>query len=223
MSIIKKIAKKVLPYRLIDTIVVIQQHNEKVKRKRFVTEKKIEALLKSSLPINLELGAGQDRGIEGWTSVDMNDKCDLNLDLTRPLPFPNNSVNIIYFSHVLEHFKYSDLVKLLGECLRILKPGGKFSAAVPNARIYIEAYHDPDNFNPDLFCRYKPAYNFNSKIDYVNYMAYMDGHHQYMFDEENIIVILKNVGFREVKLRDFDKTLDLEVRDFQSIYVQAEK
>ena len=54
-------------------------------------------------------------------------------------------------------------------------------------------------------------------------MAYMDGHHKYMFDEENIVVILEKVGFKHVMLRDFDKTLDLEVRDFQSIYVKAEK
>ena len=182
MLIIKEIAKKILPDRLIDMIIVLRQHNEKVKRDK-KNKKKIEALLKSSLPINIELGAGKDRVMKGWTSVDMNDSCDLNLDLTLPLPFPDNSVNMIYSSHVLEHFKFTDLIKLLCECLRLLKPGGKFSAAVPNARIYIDAYHCTDNFNSDLFCRHKPAYNFNSKIDYVNYMAYMDGHHQYMFDK----------------------------------------
>lgn len=222
MLIIKEIARKILPDYLMDMIIVLRQHNGKVKRDK-KNKKKIEALLKSSLPINIELGAGKDRVMKGWTSVDMNDSCDLNLDLTLPLPFPDNSVNMIYSSHVLEHFKFTDLVKLLCECLRVLKPGGKFSAAVPNARIYIDAYHCPDNFNSDLFCRYKPAYNFNSKIDYVNYMAYMDGHHHYMFDKENIIVVLEKVGFRNVRLRDFDKTLDMEVRDFQSIYVQAEK
>ena len=48
-------------------------------------------------------------------------------------------------------------------------------------------------------------------------------HHQYMFDGENIIVVLEKVGFRNVRLRVFDQTLDLEVRDYDSIYVQAEK
>lgn len=184
--------------------------------------KVIKELLKGSRPIKLELGA-EDRRMDGWTSVDMNDKCALNLDLTVPLPFPDNSVSMIYSSHVLEHFKITELFNLLNECKRILRPDGIFSASVPNARIYIEAYHSPENFNPDLFCRYKPAYNFNSKIDYVNYISYMDGHHKYMFDEENIVVILKKAGFRNVRLRDFDKTLDLEVRDYQSIYVQGEK
>lgn len=183
---------------------------------------KIKELLNGTSPIKLELGAG-DRNMEGWVSVDRSDNCELNLDLTEPIPFPDNSVSMVYSSHVLEHFTYPELIKLLEECLRILKSGGTFSASVPNARIYIEAYHSPDNFNPDLYCRHTPAYNYNSKIDYLNYMAYMDGHHKYMFDEENIIAILKKTGFRNVRLRSFDKTLDLEVRDFQTIYIQAEK
>jgi predicted SAM-dependent methyltransferase len=161
--------------------------------------------------------------MDGWTSVDMNDNCALTLNLTAPIPFPDNSVNMIYSSHVLEHFKYPELIKLLEECLRILKPGGSFSASVPNARIYLEAYYNPEGFNAEKFCGHKPAYHYNSKIDYVNYMAYMDGHHKYMFDEENIVVILERAGFKHVGLRDFDKTLDFEVRDFQSIYVQGEK
>ena len=44
-----------------------------------------------------------------------------------------------------------------------------------------------------------------------------------MFDEENIVAILKKVGFRKVRSRDFDMTLDKEGRNPQSLYVLAEK
>lgn len=94
--------------------------------------------------------------------------CDLILDLTKPIPFPDNSVEKIYSSHVLEHFYYNDLLKLLSECRRVLKPSGVFSASVPNARIYIEAYAKPESFDPAIYCRYAPAYNYNSKIDFLN-------------------------------------------------------
>ncbi len=202
----------------------LKAHN-RLKHEQLISRKNsdcIKELLKGSKPIKLELGAG-DRSMEGWTSVDMNSNCALNLNLTASIPFPDNCVSMIYSSHVLEHFTYPELTFLLKECLRILKPGGTFSASVPNARIYLEAYYSPANFRPDIFCRHTPAYNYNSKIDYVNYMAYMDNHHKYMFDEENIIVILEKAGFNHVMLRDFDKSLDLGVRNFQSIYVKAEK
>jgi len=54
-------------------------------------------------------------------------------------------------------------------------------------------------------------------------MAYMDGHHRYMFDEENILIILRKAGFRNVRLRAFDAAIDIKQRDFQSIYAYAEK
>ena len=51
----------------------------------------------------------------------------------------------------------------------------------------------------------------------------MDGHHKYMFDEENLLFLLKSKGFRNVHLREFDPDLDLEKRDFESIYAEANK
>jgi predicted SAM-dependent methyltransferase len=196
------------------------KNNAKIAEKN---RRKIDALMESNNPVKLELGADQNRGIVGWTYVDMNGQCDLTLDLLQPLPFPDNCVEMIYSSHLLEHFRYPDLINLLNECLRILKPGGIFSAAIPNARLYLEAYHNPADFDPSLFCRYEPAYHYHSKIDYVNYMAYMDGHHHYMFDEDNIDAILRKTGFKTVRPREFDKNLDMEVRNFQTIYVHCEK
>ncbi len=217
----KETIKKMLPRFVREAI---NLHN-RIRHQGLISKRNseiIKELLRGAMPIKLDLGAG-DRKMEGWTSVDRNGKCVLNLDLAAPMPFPDNSVSIIYSSHVLEHFNISELFALLNECKRILKVGGIFSAAVPNARIYIEAYQSPKDFKPEFFCRYKPAYNFNSKIDYINHMAYMDGHHKYMFDEGNLVVILKKAGFKQVRLRGFDKSLDLVARDYQSIYVQAVK
>ncbi len=201
---IRKAIEKPGPSLVSRALIYFQQYRE-AKRKAAVIAKKnkikIESLMRSPLPIKLELGAGENRGLPGWTYIDANDHCDLVLDLTQPLPFPDDSIDIIYSSHLLEHFKHTDLLRFLAECLRLLKPGGQFSAAIPNAKIYLNAYHDTDNLNPEIFCRYKPAYHYNSKIDYVNYIAYMDGQHQYMFDEENIIAILEETGFRNASLQ----------------------
>jgi len=226
MSIVNEMFNKILLSHLVNIIGLARRHYSQTQKAAKIYAKNmrtIETLLESPAPIKLELGAGENREIPGWTYADLNENCDLTLDLTQPLPFPDNSVDMIYSSHLLEHFRYPELLDLLGECLRILKPGGVFSAAVPNARLYLEAYQNPANFDPALFCRYEPAYNYNSKIDYINYMSYMDGHHNYMFDEENLNAILKKTGFKAVRLRGFDKLLDMEVRHFQTIYVYCEK
>jgi predicted SAM-dependent methyltransferase len=172
--------------------------------------------------MKIELGSFQKR--EGWTTVDLDPRADICQDLNSPLSnFKDNSIDQIYSSHLLEHFYYPDMKKLLLECLRILKPNGAFEAAVPNMRPYIEAYLRPsiDFVFPNKI--YQPAFHYFSKIDLINYMGSLDGIHRWMFDEDNLPLIISEVGFRNVKLREFKEGLDLFERREESIYVEAVK
>ncbi|GBU25056.1 glycosyl transferase [Fibrobacteria bacterium R8-3-H12] len=195
--------------------------NAKRELKRNESKMYIEKLLSSNKNIMLEVGAGEKKGDNGWTTLDINNKCDIYWDLRDGIPFPKDSVSKIYSSHFLEHLTFRECQIFLQECLRVLVPNGIFSICVPNARIYIEAYIKNEKLDDSKF--YISGFNNTTKIDYVNYMAYMDGHHKYMFDEENILCILAKAGFREVKLRCFDNLLDLEGRNFESIYAEAIK
>ncbi len=65
--------------------------------------------------------------------------------------------------------------------------------------------------------------SFKSKIEYVNYMAYMGGHHKHLFDEENLVMVLSDVGFKEVRIRQFDSGIDLESRRYETIYAEGIK
>jgi predicted SAM-dependent methyltransferase len=171
----------------------------------------------------LELGTGIIERGQGWITMDNKQSCDIKHDLCDPFPFPDNTFPNIYCSHVLEHFYYPELVELLREVYRILKAGGMFSLCVPDASIYIKAYCNPGDFKADHYCRYRRAYHFFSKIDYINYMAYMDGHHKIMFDRENLPGILRFAGFVKVRQRDFEPEVDIRKRDYESIYFLAEK
>ncbi|MCX6762600.1 MAG: methyltransferase domain-containing protein [Candidatus Moranbacteria bacterium] len=182
----------------------------------------IKRMLKIKKEIFLEIGSGEKRGINGWATIDVVNKCDIFWDLRKGIPFPENSVAKVYSSHLFEHLSFSEGQNLLSNCMRVLKPGGYFSICVPNAKLYIKAYLSQDSLDESFF-RYKPALNHTTKIDYVNYMAYMDGHHKYMFDKENLIYLLKSAGFSTVRSREFDPNLDLEERDFESIYAEAIK
>lgn len=180
-------------------------------------------LLKSKRPLKVELGSGAKKGANGWTTLDVVVGCDFYCNLAKGLPFPDNCVTEIYSSHLFEHLTFREAQKLLGECVRVLTPGGRFSICVPNAKLYLQAYIDNDIFDEKKFFGYDPAYNHTTKIDYVNYVAYMDGGHKYMFDEENLLYILRKAGLNCVRLRSFDEELDLKVRDFESIYAEGFK
>lgn len=189
-----------------------------------ISKIRINRILKESGEIFLEIGAGEKKGSGKWVTLDITNTCDLFWDLTKGLPFPDESVSKIYSSHLFEHFSYRDGQKLLDECMRVLKPGGTFSICVPNSRIYIEAYMGLRTLDDkQFFTGWKPAYNNTTKIDYVNYVAHLDGHHKYMFDEENLLHILESKGFINVRLREFDPNLDKKIRDDESIYAEGAK
>jgi predicted SAM-dependent methyltransferase len=172
--------------------------------------------------IQLELGSGSKKGSNGFTTVDLGG-ADIYWDLRNGIPLKNNSVSMIYMSHMLEHIPYSQLIPFLNECFRVLKVGGKISICVPNAKFYIQAYMEKRYFRQhDSY--FPPAIvNTGSYIDQVNYIAYMSGEHCYLFDEENLVNTLLKAGFSSAALRSFDKSIDLKERDFESIYALAIK
>jgi predicted SAM-dependent methyltransferase len=180
------------------------------------TKSRIHALISSGQEIKLDLG-GADPGRNGWKSLDLTEQCDLYWDLRLGIPFPSESVNRLYSSHLFEHLTYQEGQALLKESLRVLKPGGTFSVCVPNARIYIEGYLGIRQV-PTEFYGWKEAFNETTAIDAVNYVAYMGGEHKYMFDQENLLRILEIAGFANVKLREFDPEVDRRERDYESIY-----
>lgn len=72
----------------------------------------------------LNLGCGEDYR-DGWCNVDAIAAVDPDYQLNlneQPWPFPDGSFEYVLCSHVLEHL--DDLEMALGECARILKPGG---------------------------------------------------------------------------------------------------
>ena len=83
--------------------------------------------------------------------------------------------------------------------------------------MYIAGYNGEREIPSDYY-GWKPAYNNTTRIDALNYVAYMDGEHKYMFDQENLLHILKAKGFERVEQRTFDPLTDMQERDFESIY-----
>lgn len=189
-----------------------------------ISKLKIKRCLQQRESIFLEIGAGDKKGHNDWLTIDMRRNCDIVWDLRKGIPFPDRSVSKIYSSHFFEHLSYEEGQQFLDECLRVLSPDGTFSICVPNARLYIEAYISKANLDANLYFHFKPeAYKNTTRIDYLNYTAYMNGDHKYMFDEENLIHILKSKGMKNAHLREFDPNIDLKERDFESIYAEAKK
>ena len=78
----------------------------------------------------LNLGCGGNI-IAGWENHDW------DVDITKPLPYEDNSIDFIFIEHCVEHTTTPDAVRFFAECLRILKDEGTLRIAVPSAdKIY---------------------------------------------------------------------------------------
>ncbi len=189
---------------------------------RHIASKKKWKTLEQSKSVKLELGSGPKKGVNGWTTVDVS-AADITWDLRRGIPLPNDSVDRIYSSHLLEHIPYDQLIPFLRECRRVMKSDAEFSVCVPNFRLYVDAYKNGKLFRSKDTWWQPGLIDTGSSIDQLNYLAYMKDEHKYMFDEENLVNTLAKCGFSNVELRDFDDELDLRERDNDSIYARASK
>ena len=75
--------------------------------------------------MKLHLGCGK-RYLEGFIHVDIAEfqHIDYQLPVDDLSTFKSNEADEIYASHVLEYFDRNDVINVLNEWRRVLKPGG---------------------------------------------------------------------------------------------------
>jgi len=145
---------------------------------------------------HLHLGSGT-KYLPGFLNIDGNpfNKLDLWLDVRNGLPFPSDSVDSIYSTHMFEHFYSDELTLLLRECFRVLKPDGGVRLIVPNLESAIQAYNqNQTHWFEDAF-----PHHFDSLGGRFSNFVFCDGQHRTAFDFAYLDEVLRKTGFREVE------------------------
>lgn len=187
--------------------------------------KEAKTLLKQRTDyLKIELGCGEDFQKNGWVGIDLYCPNQLTIDLRKAFPFPDESVKEIHAEHLLEHFNYQQLQHILKECYRILIPNGTARFSVPNSEKAIKLYAtNQKNFFQKMFwCKPEPNW-LKTPMDALNWLFYMDTQHHFMFDKQNALSLLREVGFRIVSTCKFDPKIDRADRSTQSLYFRGTK
>jgi len=157
--------------------------------------------------MKLHLGCG-GKYILGFVHIDVMqfDHID-HVSSIDSLPFiQDNSVDLIYNCHVLEHFKRADVKRVLLEWKRVLKPDGILRTSVPDfeslARIYTNT-NDLELIIGALFGRQNYLYNI----------------HYNVFDYQYFSKILSEVGFVDVRKYDWRETEHAHIDDYSQAYI----
>lgn len=91
----------------------------------------------------LNLGCGYHYSSEReWTNLDFTSTGPgvIAHNLLKGIPFNDNEFDLVYHSHVLEHFSKEDGERMIEECFRVLKPGGIIRIAIPDLEIIVKKY-----------------------------------------------------------------------------------
>jgi predicted SAM-dependent methyltransferase len=102
-----------------------------------VTKSYQQKYLVNHHPKILNLGGGGNC-IEGCLTADITPRADIYVDITKKLPFEDNSIDYIFCEEAIEHINLNDGIALLKECWRILKEGGTMRITTPNLDWFAE-------------------------------------------------------------------------------------
>jgi ubiquinone/menaquinone biosynthesis C-methylase UbiE len=151
-------------------------------------------------------------------------------DIRKGLPFANDSVDIVYHSHILEHIDREFVEDFLREIKRVLIPGGIHRMVVPDmeylCRSYVEHVSlverdsslmpDHDRYISAIIEQMvrKKAYGSSRQPLFLRWMENIllgDARgrgetHQWMYDRFNLSQLLEENGFRNVEVLTFNKS-----------------
>ena len=131
------------------------------------------------------------------------------------VPLGDNTVDLIYSSHALEHIFLEEAQALLQDAYRALKEGGLIRLAVPDLEHAFRLYQSGAKEQALEFF-FSP-----NRSGYLN-------HHHYMYDFELLKNLLEKVGFVKVQRRGFrqgnmpDVTI-LDNRPEETLFIEARK
>ena len=120
----------------------------------------------------VNLGCGPYKST-GWINIDNNPNWEPEIvrDLTKGLPFDNDSIDLIAAYHFLEHLNKDDMLFVLEECYRVLKSECQLLIKIPIMDFDIDHLQIFDKDSLDVL--YRPGemrtyYNINMEWELLS-------------------------------------------------------
>jgi predicted SAM-dependent methyltransferase len=172
----------------------------------------------------------------GWTNVDILDLSEfakdniyrfIRSDLTAGFPgAPSDTVELIYMSHLIEHLGAKEGLFLLGECRRVLKPGGLIRVSCPDAKKITQMY--AENRLSEFEEINDGCGKFVPNVQKLHNLLYEN--HKVVYDEELLAKVLKEAGFVRIQKKAFRESSSekmlretLDMHPFISLYMEASR
>ena len=163
------------------------------------------------------------------------------MNLNKKWRFKDNSVDVVYASHLFEHLSLKSAALFMNEAYRCLKPGAAIRIVVPDlykiSKKYIEDY-EAGNENASDFIMW--AINMHREGQYGNpgllkkVVLEMQGYphqHKFMYDEKSLAKLFRDTGFKQIESLSYGvsnligsiKDVEGTKESYLSVYIEAKK
>jgi predicted SAM-dependent methyltransferase len=159
--------------------------------------------------MKIHVGSGKRDFGNDWIHVDKSDYPHIKHTDIINLPATENSVDIIYASHVFEYFDRQEAHEVLTKWKYYLKPGGIIRLAVPNFEMYAKLYNE-NVFTLDNCIG--PMYGKWSVSDKETI------YHRTTYDFESLKTVLENAGLKDIKYWDWKLVEHSHIDDYSQSY-----
>lgn len=158
-------------------------------------------------PLHLHLGCYHKK-IHGFVNIDVRSEVnpDITDDCVKLTKIRNNSVDLIYTSHMLEHTTRNDSIKALERYYEVLKSGGEIYISVPDLEMVFRHYI----LHQDLRLLQNFLYGSQKHIADLHYNGW---------DFKTLREDLESVGFKNVEKYDTWKTSWSHIDDYSKAYL----
>ncbi len=149
----------------------------------------------------LHLGCG-DVLLPGFLNMDIREEVGPDkISLVYPIAYDDNMFDLVYASHILEHFPGKQTVNVLQEWVRILKPDGTLRISVPDFEAMVRIYRQTGDLGQIIGPLYgKQDYRYN--------------YHNNIFDYKTLKKLMETAGLTAIHLWDFRRTEHSDHWDF---------
>ena len=159
--------------------------------------------------IKLNLGCGPRNFGLDWDHIDGGDYSHLKSKDIFKLPYEDESVSLIYSSHVIEYIDREEIKTLLTEWKRVLKQGGHLRLAVPDFSNMSALYSNGNLLLKDIL---GPLYGKMSMGEETIY-------HKTVYDFKSLKGVLETMEFDEIARYDWRKTEHSDFDDHSQAYI----
>lgn len=184
-------------------------HNRPLQRKR------IDAYLREHTERKLQLGTGSNP-YAGWLNTDVVDFTRKNeivyMNARKPFPLPDASFDVVFSEHMIEHMPYTEGLRCLAECHRVLRPGGRIRIATPTLDRLVLLY-EPEL--SDLQRRYIhwsiKSFIEDADVELPGFVVnnfFQNWGHEFIYDQRTLRHALETVGFEAVEAQEVGKSED---------------